>query len=53
MNYNEWLYSYTKLNGKINKKSPLTTEELDELFEIIDKVKTYINTLEYEVIKRQ
>ena len=36
MNYNEWLYSYTKLTGKLGKKSPLSTEEIDELLEIIE-----------------
>lgn len=52
MNYNEWLYSYTKLTGKLGKKSPLSTEEIDELLEIIEKTRNFINQLEYEVIKR-
>lgn len=53
MNYNQWINSYTKLTSKLNKKKPLTSEEIDELFEIIDNLKDYINRLQYEVIKRQ
>lgn len=53
MTYNEWLYSYTKLTSKLNKKKPLTTEEIDELLEIIEKTRNFINQSEYEVMKRQ
>ena len=53
MNYNEWLYSYTKLTGKLGKKSPLSTEEIDELLDIIEKIKNFIDKAEYEVMKRQ
>lgn len=53
MTYNEWLTAYTKLTNKLNKKKPLTTEEIDELLDIIEKIKAFTNTAEYEVIKRQ
>lgn len=53
MNYNEWLYSYTKLTGKLSKKSPLATEEIDELLDIIEQIKNFIDKTEYEVMKRQ
>ena len=53
MNYNAWLTAYTKITGKLNKKSPLTTTEIDQLLDIIEAVKTFINEAEYEVLKRQ
>lgn len=53
MNYNEWLAAYTKLTNKLNKKKPLTTEEIDELLDIIEKTRNFINQSEYEVMKRQ
>ena len=46
MKYNEWLTAYTKLTGKLGKKSPLSTEEIDELLDIIEKVKEFINKTE-------
>ena len=53
MQYNEWLTAYTKITNKLNKKTPLTSEEIDELIEIIEKTKNFINKAEYEVMKRQ
>ena len=48
MQYNEWLTAYTKLTNKLNKKKPLTTEEIDELLDIIEKTRNFINQSEYE-----
>ena len=53
MQYNEWLTAYTKITNKLNKKKPLTTEEIDELLDIIEKIKNFIDKAEYEVLKRQ
>ena len=53
MNLCEWHNAFVKLTNKLNKKTPLTTKEIDELLDIIESVKNYINELEYEVIKRQ
>ena len=53
MNYSDWNYAYTKLTSKLKKKSPLSSGEIDELIEIIEKVKDFINKAEYEVLKRQ
>ena len=53
MNFADWDYAYTKLNNKLNKKSPLSTDEIDELLEIIEKIKNFIDKAEYEVMKRQ
>ena len=53
MNFADWNYAYTKLTNKLNKKKPLTTEEIDELLDIIEKTRNFINQLEYEVMKRQ
>ena len=53
MNYTEWLTAYTTLTNKLKKKAPLTSGELDELIEIIEKVRSFMNRAEYEVLKRQ
>lgn len=53
MMYHEWITAYTKLTSKLHKKTPLSTAEIDELLEIIENIKEFINTAEYEVIKRQ
>ena len=53
MNLCEWHNTYVKLNNKLTKKAPLTSGELDELIDIIEKTKEYINQCEYEVLKRQ
>ena len=53
MNFADWSYAYTKLNNKLNKKTPLTSEEIDELLDIIEKIKNFIDKAEYEVMKRQ
>ena len=53
MNLCEWNAAYTKITNKLNKKKPLTTEEIDELIELIEKTRDFINQAEYEVMKRQ
>lgn len=53
INYCEWTYAYAKITSNLSKKKPLTTEEIDELLEIIQKTKDFINKAEYEVLKRQ
>lgn len=53
MTYHEWVSVYPKLTGKLNKKSPLTADEIDELIDIIEKTRSFINKSEYEVMKRQ
>lgn len=53
MNLCEWNNAYTKINNKIKKKSPLTSEEIAELTELLDKLTDYINKIGFEVMKRQ
>lgn len=49
----DWINAYTKLNNKLNKKSPLTSDEIEELNELIAQLKSYIDKVGYEVMKRQ
>lgn len=53
MKYNEWITAFTKITGKLNKKSPLSTAEIDELLEIIEQIQCFIKIAELEVMKRQ
>ena len=43
MNYNTWLNSYTKITGKLNKKSKLTAQEIYDLFELLDKIRDTVD----------
>lgn len=49
----DWINAYTKLNNKLNKKSPLTSDEIEELNELVQQLKDYIDKIGYEVLKRQ
>lgn len=49
----DWINAYTKLNNKLHKKSPLTSDEIEELNELIAQLKSYIDKVGYEVMKRQ
>lgn len=52
MTYNQWITAYQKITSKLNKKTPLTTVEIDELLDIIENLKGFVADSEYEVIKR-
>lgn len=49
----DWINAYTKINNKLNKKTPLTSDEIEELTELIDRLRKYIDSVGYEVLKRQ
>lgn len=45
--------AYNKINSKLKMKSPLTVDEIEELNNLVEKLKNYINELGFEVMKRQ
>lgn len=49
----DWINAYTKINNKLNKKTPLTSDEIEELTELIQQLRSYIDKVGYEVLKRQ
>ena len=49
----DWINAYTKINNKLNKKTPLTSDEIEELTELINQLRSYIDKVGYEVLKRQ
>ena len=53
MTYHEWVSVFPKLTGKLNKKSALSCNEIDELLNLIEKTRDFLNKSEYEVMKRQ
>lgn len=49
----DWINAYSKINSKLNKKTPLTTEEIEELTALVEKIQAYVNQWGFEVLKRQ
>lgn len=43
MTFADWNYSYTKITGKLNKKSKLTAQEVYDLFELLDKLRDTVD----------
>lgn len=49
----DWISAYNKINSKLNKKTPLTTEEIEELTTLVENIQQYVNQWGFEVLKRQ
>lgn len=53
MQRHEWINAYTLITNKLNKRKPLTAEEIEELVALIQKLQEYLNKVGFEVLKKQ
>ena len=53
MTLNEWLYTFTIITNKLNKKRALTSDEIDELVDRIQDVEVFIEDAKSALLRKQ